>query len=378
MTSDEPGDRGKRKTRGERVAVVGSLLGAFVTAIGAISSVFFTNATLREAEQGQITERYGKSVEQLGSTDIYVRIGGIFALERLSHDSRPDQPTIVEVLSAFVEGRATRAAAPSCAETIRTEAEIPLDIRAAIKALARRDPTSDGDAHVQLPGLCLPGLGAGRASLRAAQLANSNLTAADLGRADLRDANLTSAVVGCRTEVVSPTCSVLERADLSGASLTDADLTGANLLGAQLGGAVLVRARLAGANLIQVNLRGGHAVNVALSSATAQDASFAGAEMANAHLDHAQLSGSDFTGTDLSAADLSNATMLSARLHRAVLRGANLTGALLIGADLSGATLAGARLSGADLSYANITGADLTGVDLSSVRLLGAIGVPPR
>jgi hypothetical protein len=57
---------------------------------------------LQVAEQGQLTERYTKAIEQLGSDKLDVRLGGIYALERIAADSERDHPTVVEVLSAFV------------------------------------------------------------------------------------------------------------------------------------------------------------------------------------------------------------------------------------------------------------------------------------
>jgi hypothetical protein len=57
---------------------------------------------LEVAEQGHITERYTKAIEQLGSDKLDVRLGGIYALEQIAVDSRRDHPTVVEVLSAFV------------------------------------------------------------------------------------------------------------------------------------------------------------------------------------------------------------------------------------------------------------------------------------
>jgi hypothetical protein len=38
--------------------------------------------TIELTEQGQVTERYTKAIEQLGSDKLDVRIGGIYALER--------------------------------------------------------------------------------------------------------------------------------------------------------------------------------------------------------------------------------------------------------------------------------------------------------
>ena len=46
-------------------------------------------------EQGQITDRYTKAVEQLGSDKLDVRIGGIYALERIARDSATDHPTVM-------------------------------------------------------------------------------------------------------------------------------------------------------------------------------------------------------------------------------------------------------------------------------------------
>jgi hypothetical protein len=48
-----------------------------------------------------VTERYTKAIEQLGSDKLDIRIGGIYALERIARDSARDHPTVIEVLAAF-------------------------------------------------------------------------------------------------------------------------------------------------------------------------------------------------------------------------------------------------------------------------------------
>jgi hypothetical protein len=58
------------------------------------------------AEQGQITERYTRAIDQLGHDQLDVRIGGIYALERIARDSPSDRVTIGEVLTAFIRGHA--------------------------------------------------------------------------------------------------------------------------------------------------------------------------------------------------------------------------------------------------------------------------------
>ena len=49
-----------------------------------------------------MTDRYTKAIEQLGSDKLDVRIGGIYALERIARDSARDHPTVMEVLTAFI------------------------------------------------------------------------------------------------------------------------------------------------------------------------------------------------------------------------------------------------------------------------------------
>ena len=74
-------------------------LGAGLFAAGAL---VFTARNFTLSREGQVTDRYTKAVEQLGSDKIDVRIGGIYALERIARDSARDHPTAMEVLTAFI------------------------------------------------------------------------------------------------------------------------------------------------------------------------------------------------------------------------------------------------------------------------------------
>ena len=59
-------------------------------------------AELTLSREGQVTDRYTKAIEQLGSDELDVPIGGIYALERVARDSARDHPTAMEVLTAFI------------------------------------------------------------------------------------------------------------------------------------------------------------------------------------------------------------------------------------------------------------------------------------
>ena len=81
-------------------------LGAGLFAAGALvftaRNFTLSRRTFELTEQGQVTDRYTKAIEQLGSDKLDVRIGGIYALERVARDSARDHPTVMEVLTAFI------------------------------------------------------------------------------------------------------------------------------------------------------------------------------------------------------------------------------------------------------------------------------------
>jgi len=183
-------------------------------------------------EQGQVTDRYTKAIEQLGSEKLGVRIGGIYALEHVVRDSARDHPTVMEVLTAFIREGPKEPSDPG------DVLEIPADVQAAITVVGRRDVKRDIrqiDLYgVNLRAAELPGATLAGASITFATLAAANLTAADLAGANLRGADLHAAD--------------LTAADLTSATLTDADLrgTGATLPSANLRGADLTGARWPG------------------------------------------------------------------------------------------------------------------------------------
>jgi hypothetical protein len=207
-------------------------------------------------EQGQVTDRYTKAIEQLGSPDKPdVRIGAVYALERIARDSATDHPTVMEVLSAFIREHSREQWPPPDADEAATY-PVPQtrpDVQAAITVIGRRDINRDRyryrvdltDANLpfaDLTGADLSGADLIGANLTRAKLTGAKLTGADLTNADLTNADLTNAD--------------LTGANLTDAKLTDANLTGAKLTGAKLTGVGLTSADLSGANLTGANLTG--------------------------------------------------------------------------------------------------------------------------
>jgi hypothetical protein len=61
-----------------------------------------TVLTDRDATERRITELYTKAVEQLGNDKAPVRLGGLYALERLAQDNPAHRQTIVNVICSYL------------------------------------------------------------------------------------------------------------------------------------------------------------------------------------------------------------------------------------------------------------------------------------
>jgi Pentapeptide repeats (8 copies) len=279
-------------------------LGAGLFAAGALiftaRNFTLSRRTFRLTEQGQVTDRYTKAVEQLGSDKLDVRIGGIYALERVARDSARDHPTVMEVLTAFIREHSREhwpppdhPADPNPTRSIRP------DVQAAVTVVGRRDVERD-------------------IRVRPIDLTSAHLDGAHLAGAHLGGVHLNGAHLG--------------GAWLDGADLTRATLTGAHLTGAHLGSAHLGGAWLNGADLTHADFRGAGLGGANLTGADLSGAWLGGAWLGGADLSGATLTGADFRGADLSGADLTAADFTDADLTRATLTGARFTGARFTGA----------------------------------------------
>jgi hypothetical protein len=87
-------------------ALTATLIGVGGTVIVGIAgfgaSVWNARETTKMTLQGQVADRYLRAIGQLGSDKLDVRLGSIYALERIAHDSPQDQPPVMEVLAAFI------------------------------------------------------------------------------------------------------------------------------------------------------------------------------------------------------------------------------------------------------------------------------------
>ena len=67
-----------------------------------LAGLYFTWRTLQVNREGQITERFTRAIEHLGNENEEIRLGGIYALERIAKDSPDDYRSVMEILSTYV------------------------------------------------------------------------------------------------------------------------------------------------------------------------------------------------------------------------------------------------------------------------------------
>lgn len=78
---------------------------------------------LKISQEGQVTERITRALEQLGHNSVAVQIGGIFALERVAQESRDDRRPIYETLGAYVKRISTDISRNRCRVLERSSAQ---------------------------------------------------------------------------------------------------------------------------------------------------------------------------------------------------------------------------------------------------------------
>jgi len=164
----------KGLTTAEQLAAVNNVrttLVTFLIAVGATGTLFFTARTFLLSRETQVTERYTRAVAQIGDHNLEVRIGGIYALERIGWDSSADRPTVVYVLGALIRHLSK--------DPPRAQDEEPSeDVYAALRIIGRLAPTTDVVVN-----------------LRGADLHMANLSMLRNVRVDSKGANLAGAKV---------------------------------------------------------------------------------------------------------------------------------------------------------------------------------------
>ena len=263
----------------------------------------------------RVREHLGRRAKPDEPDPVDVRIGGIYALERIAADSDVDRLVVFEVLSAFI-----REHSPANRKTVAQTSDV--DRLVVFKVLSvfirEHSPANRKTVAQTVPD--------GAEHSRPSADIHAAMTV--LGRRQVKLTDL--------------------RLDLAQTNLSET-----RLFEAGLGGASLIAANLHAASLSQANL---------------MFTSLHGADVSTAFL-----SGAKLNGADLSEADLSEANLVGADSTHANLSGANLDGADLSWANLALAFLRSDHAEGepeqGEAGRNGFRGVDLTGANLDGVKL---------
>lgn len=248
---------------------VATVIGGLFVIIGAV----FTFSNYELSSEGQYTNRFSTAVVLLKDADVSVRLGGLYALERVAKDSPKDHKVIMEILAAYIRERSKAQKEEfekkKIADTNKTQSDQtdqsnqpesnvnfadyeavnsyrmhekfedvmpPADVQAAIEIISRRKQENDAkDFAFDFTG----------ANLIKASLSNNHLPKLILDGANLKGANFADS----QLNDVRAFNTNLSFTKFYRARLYSADFYGANLVGARFDEAELNWANFSNADL---------------------------------------------------------------------------------------------------------------------------------
>lgn len=279
--------------------------------------LYFTARNLQVNQEGQITERFTRAIEQLGATSddgikrMEMRLGGIYALERIARDSIKDYGPVMEILAAYIRENAPWP--PKTAQETPTG-----DAASGEGAKTEQGSEQTGESNPQPPPADIEAI-----VLVFRRREEESVPIEKRRRIDLRQTNLQKAPL----YRVNLAAGLLMGANLREANFSKANLEGASFDGAILEGAWFGEANLKKARLAEANLRNAHLHDADLQGATLgrydtrkHSRGYLAADLRRASLSRANLRKADLYGTDLRQAKLDEVNLSEARLYGADLR----------------------------------------------------------
>lgn len=266
--------RGLNLTPKERVEAEADLRSSLVQLLGGailVTGLYFSARGFMLTREGHITDRYTKAIEQLGNANADVRIGGIYALERIARDSKDDRETVIDVLATFIREHTKKG------HRTPSDEKIAADVQAALFVVARR-----------------PGAGTERRRL---DFYHAGLNDADFAAGDFRGA-------------------MFDYGRLDSAHFGGARLDGADLSFCQARGAAFTHAAAPNAGFVNATYTHGWFLNANL-----ENADFYGCDLTSSDCGRRYAERGD---PPLPPAILTNARFTKAILKGTILRGVDL------------------------------------------------------
>jgi uncharacterized protein YjbI with pentapeptide repeats len=285
--------------------------------------------------------------------NIEVRIGAIYALERIMNDSRKDAPAIVDTLAAYVR--------ENCGEPQEFECEIP----------QAENFTTTGEWLKAIDEYVGDPLTPKNGTLVARAHALRDFP--HVSRIDIKTA-LT--VIGRRPDWMKAEEDTkqrpkpdLQKVNLQGWDLSTFNLDFFNLNGAQMQGVDLRGAKMQGADLYNVEMQGANLSKAKMNRANMNVTELQGAFMSNVELQGAELSGTEMQASDISGARMQEAFMISTKLQRAKMDAAKMQKSTIIHTSMQGAEMAYSNMKEVSMGDVGMQGVDMANAIISDSQI---------
>ncbi|MBD2184005.1 pentapeptide repeat-containing protein [Planktothrix sp. FACHB-1355] len=346
---------------------------------------------LQATQDKQITERFTKAIEQLGSQELSMCLGGIYALERIAEESERDSWPIMEVLAAYVCSKAKYRNKGNNIPAIQAILDIFNRYNKRYRKyegkylnLKKVNLSKDLFDGVDFYGLNLSNADFTDANLSKRQFIRTNFmftnfTKADLSKTKFEEVNFTNAnLSGANLEKAEFKEVNFTNANISGANLEKAEFTNVNFQNANFSNANLVgmklyydRADFSGANFTDTKIADvdKYTKQIYLTTQICQ-ADFKNTVLNRTDFRGVNLIRADFRGAKLERTDFRNAILDNANFENVIFAGSYLQNVSLRDANLSGANLRGAYFINADFENTNFSEADLANADFTGAKNL--------
>ncbi|MBE7385200.1 MAG: pentapeptide repeat-containing protein [Leptolyngbya sp. SIO1E4] len=220
---------------GERSQAGINLVQTVATITGGIAifwNIILSRKQLAASLDQNITNRFEQAVGYLGSENVTVRVGAIYAFERIARDSLKDHWTVMEVLMSFI----TEKCGHGNIADQDSKSDFPRDAQAAILVVGRRKMEFDHlGAIIRLNKVQLSGAIFSYLNFSNAHFIWSDLSGANFFMVDLKGANFYRAKLNKTVFYKASLCDAeLIESDLRGADFRECDLTRAKLNRANL------------------------------------------------------------------------------------------------------------------------------------------------
>ena len=308
---------------------------------------------------------FNEATAKLGDGSASVRLGGIYALDKLAGSNKDYLTRIAEILCAHLR-ETTQQKSYQAKYKDKPSNEIQSLVKVLSKlneelsvANSRKEKNENiGFLRLDLSASYLVGTDLGNACLKYVNLMGTNLQMASLDGAQMRMALLS------RTQMQG---AILWRAQMQMATLNHAQMQMVPLFDVQMQGASLEGAQMQGAYL-----EGAQMQEASLEGAQMQEARLWRAQMQGADLREVQMQGAFLHETRMQGASLEGAQMQGANLQEAQMQGAYLQKVQMQGADLYQAQMQGAILDRTQMQGTMLRETQMQGAKLSEVDLRGA------